>query len=210
MPGKGMTWATPKANFLFWGAGLNRTEHREWQVHSAPEGRKDSYEQDDRALLKLSPAHFKDEGRLCSGPITDRIRKGRPWDTPSFSLNNFVTLGPLPDFSHLQLPHLWNNRGCKMLNYVPFTPLNPNLTLKFCLGWPCMKVLIMLHISTLSLVLLSRWKLVGTWAGETITGTELPTFSKICLHSPTHRAVSWPPCPEKWERTAEVKLVAVQ
>lgn len=73
-------------------------------MHSAPEGRKDSYEEGGRALLKLRATDFKDDVHLCRAWTVEGVRNGRSWEILNLSLNNFVTPGLLPDFSGLYVP----------------------------------------------------------------------------------------------------------
>ena len=89
--------------------------------------------------MKLKTTDFKEEVPLHSRVTVDGFRNEVSWEILSFSLNNLATLGTLPDFSGLQFPHLLNNWGDKMLTYVPFTPLSPDLTSQFCLGQQCRK-----------------------------------------------------------------------
>lgn len=94
-----------------------------------------NYEEDGRALLKLKTAIFQDKVHLCSGGTENGVRNAMSWvHVLSFSLNNFATLGTLPDISGPQFSDLLNNWVDKMVTYIAFTPLSFELTSEFCLG----------------------------------------------------------------------------
>lgn len=88
------------------------------------------YEEGGGASLKMKTAIFKDKVHLCSRVTRDGVTNGMTWvHILRFSLNNFVTLSTLSDFSGPKFPHLLNNWVGKMVTYMLFTPLSSDLTL---------------------------------------------------------------------------------